>query len=273
METKSNITDKIQEYYKQCKSLSDEVKKETKDKAKKLSKDIIFSFMLTNSKSYKSINDLPKKQKDKILSLAENFRNEIYDDIYKYIKKSIDISIALNDDLGWEYVSLTDNGIKEYMERVYGDKTTKQRININTNRFIKVVETYLISEILSTSLKNTDKIVDDIQRKIWNNISSPYTVSFIPKDKIRHYGRGYATNGLSQLYVVEQQMILGMFNESNYNSWKRLPNFKGWRTIVTSRNPCQYCIDEQYITHINKPRLPFHAHCLCILYPIFSKHK
>ena len=99
---------------------------------------------------------------------------------------------------------------------------------------------------------------------------TPYNVSFIPPSKQKHYGRGYATNGISQLYVIEQQMILGIFNEANYNSWKNIPNFKGWRTAVTSKNPCQFCIDEQYRIHTDRPKLPFHAHCLCILYPVFT---
>lgn len=72
---------------------------------------------------------------------------------------------------------MTDNGIKEYMERTYGGETTKQRINTNTNRFRAVVEVYLANTLLSIKTNNIEKITDEVQKKIWNNISSPYNVS------------------------------------------------------------------------------------------------
>lgn len=263
-------TSKIADYYFQVKRLANGIKSSTRERAEKFSKDLLAVFLLAGTKSFTSISKLPDKQKEKVLEITNKFREDIYNDIYQYVLKSNELSRDLNDDLGWEYISMTDNGIKEYMERTYGGETTKQRININTNRFRTVVEVYLANTLLSSKTNNIEKITDEVQKKIWNNISSPYNVSFIPPNKQRHYGRGYATNGISQLYVIEQQMILGIFNEANYNSWKNMPNFKGWRTAVTSKNPCQFCIDEQYRIHTDRPKLPFHAHCLCILYPVFN---
>lgn len=263
-------TSKIAGYYFQVKRLANGIKSSTKERAEKFSKDLLAVFLLAGVKSFKSISKLPDSQKEKVLELTKKFREDIYNDIYQYVLESNKLSLELNDDLGWEYISMTDNGIKEYMERTYGGETTKQRINTNTNRFRAVVEVYLANTLLSIKTNNIEKITDEVQKKIWNNISSPYNVSFIPPSKQKHYGRGYATNGISQLYVIEQQMILGIFNEANYNSWKNIPNFKGWRTAVTSKNPCQFCIDEQYRIHTDRPKLPFHAHCLCILYPVFN---
>lgn len=267
-------TEKIAEYYSKAKKLSNGIKSQTKKRAEKLTKDILAALTLLDIKRFESISKLPDKSKEKVSELIKEFKDDIYSNLFNYVKASLDLSKQLNDDLGWEYISLSDNGVREYMERTFGDKTAKERININTNRLKMVVETYLLAEVLKGAIRSAQEVTNTVQKNIWNNISSPYTVPAIaksvPASKIHHFGRGYATNGISQIYIVEQQMILGIFNEANYNSWKQLPGFKGWRTVVTSSNPCQFCIDESKFIHTILPQLPFHAHCLCIVIPVFD---
>lgn len=168
---------KIADYYFQVKRLANGIKSSTRERAKKFSKDLLAVFLLAGDKSFKSISKLSDIQKEKVMELTKKFREDIYNDIYQYVLESNKLSLELNDDLGWEYISMTDNGIKEYMERTYGGETTKQRINTNTNRFRAVVEVYLANTLLSTKTNNIEKITDEVQKKIWNNISSPYNVS------------------------------------------------------------------------------------------------
>lgn len=242
---------------------------------------------------------LPDAEKEKVRSKINDFKEKVFAETFAYCKQARDLSIYANAGFGiidydkdsfdthfmgeWgndKIKLLDDNGIYEFMTRDDYGKTFKQRLNINTNRYLKVVDAFLI---IGLSKSSNNESVETISNRVINSITdnrkAPYRSllytnavkdGILSGDIMPHPGTGFSTTGLDQIDKVIQMMILGVFDESNYTIWQQSGLFLGWQSVVTSRNPCQFCIDQQFKIMKTKPVERWHTNCMCIFLPVFK---
>lgn len=246
------------------------------------------------------ISMLPDAEKEKVRSKINDFKEKVFAETFASCKEARDLSISANTkagiiefdkqafqanfmgDWGDDTIELLDdNGIYEFMNRDDYGKTFKERLNINTNRYLKVVDAFLLIGLSKSNVRDSiENITDRIINSINDNRKAPYKSSLYTnavKDRILsgdimpHPGTGFSVNGLTQIDKVIQMMILGTFDESNYTIWEQSGLFLGWQSVVTSRNPCQFCIDQQFKIMKTRPVERWHTNCMCIFLPVFKQ--
>lgn len=215
---------------------------------------------------------LPKKAQEELRDLLSDYRKKVYDDIYSGSVKSYQLSNKLQKELFDMDFSRDAQDIDDYINKSYDNKTLKDRIATTTNNMTKEWEAFLAVALLSGGKKEQD-IVNDI----WVARKAPFAYLPLPKTtdlktvwlaKEFHPGKGFAKSGLSQLNKMIEMAIIGMYHEGNYKAWKSMGAI-GFRTMVTSSNPCSVCVDSMKVVHKDNP-LPWHIRCKCISYPVME---
>lgn len=285
-------------YMSRCEDVTIRTRKAIENLAKSLSEGVLSAIasyslsLLEEQKDTFSFNNLPDNLKQSITEWENEFANQAFvemlnggrntDLLSREMNKALGYLDSVNDDYfylqnGAEYESMD---VYEYMTRVIDGKSLREEINTNTKRFLVVIESFFLIELVRTKQDdsvNPSDVIRKVSNHIWSNIASPFTSAIITeavsknllKPTVGHYGRGYDSNGIGQIMKISDAKLFSVFHQSNYLTWSKMIGFLGFYSLVTSSNPCQFCIDQQFKLMKNPPVLPYHLNCLCILVPVF----
>lgn len=221
-----------------------------------------------------TFSSLPEKAQTKLMQLLSDYRKSIYDNIYWGSVKAYQLSSLLQKELGYVVQDTDVEEVDKYINQSYDNRTLKDRISITTSNMASEWE-----EFLAVSLLSGGKKVQDIVNDIWVNKKAPFAalpmtgstdLKSVRLAKEFHPGKGFSKSGLSQLKKMSEMAVIGMYHEGNYLEWGKM-GAVGYRTRVTSTNPCSVCVDSEKVVHKDNP-LPYHPNCKCIAYMVFKEN-
>lgn len=263
------------EYLLEAEDIVSLANKQINDESKRAAKDIIALCLLygINIKDFK-YDKLPEKAKEQLRAILSDLRQSVFSAILLSSESTKDVSRGLNEAVGHGDNDLELN-TKDYIERDIAGKTIHNRINEQVNRLSREFEAYIAIGIAGKLSEG--KILDSI----WNNRKTPFvsrTVSDAMKtggfsavrlSREYHPRAGFSTSALKQLERIGEMTIMQTYHHYNEMYWDTLGKNVKYKTQILSGNPCQICIDSQYVLHDYNP-LPWHVNCKCVCFPLIK---